>query len=262
MKRGRIFSWIILIVGVLYFFVPLMASFLFSLRMLRDRLSFAAYAGVFTDPLFVLNFSYSLRWALLTIVACLLVVVPAVYWVHYRAQHFRPIVEFITMMPFVVPAVVLAFGLIRTYCCAPLELVSSPVLLIAAYTVLALPYMFRAVDAGLRAIDVRTLTEAALSLGANWMTVMTRVIFPNLRVAVLSGVFLTFAIVIGEFTFASLFGYNGRSLGVYMVDHFAFKAYESVALSVLSFGLTWGSIALIQWLGRAAPGQAQLAGAR
>lgn len=261
MKRGTIFSWIIILLGMIYFFVPLLASFLFSLKAIRDRLTFAAYQGVFSDPQFVSNFSYSLRWAVLTIIATLLLVVPAVYWVHYRAQRLRPIVEFITMMPFVVPAVVLAFGLIRVYSTKPLELVSSPILLIAAYAVLALPYMFRAVDAGLRAIDVRTLTEAALSLGANWATVMLRVIFPNLRVAVLSGVFLTFAIVVGEYTFASLFGYNGRSLGVYMVDHFAFKAYELVALSVLSFAVTWASIGLIQWLGRSAPGQAQLAGA-
>jgi putative spermidine/putrescine transport system permease protein len=261
MKRGRLVSWIILIVGMIYFFLPLVASTLFSLRAIRGRLSLAAYSGVFTDPAFLANLSYSLRWAVLTIVATSLLVVPTVYWVHYRAQRFRPIVEFITMMPFVVPAVVLAFGLIRVYSSRPLELVSSPILLIAAYAVLSLPYMFRAVDAGLRAIDVRTLTEAALSLGANWLTVIVRVIFPNLRVALLSGIFLTFAIVVGEYTFASLFGYGGRSLGVYMVDHFAFKAYESVALSVLSFGLTWGSIGIIQWIGRAAPGQAQVAGA-
>src|SRR3989442_8563616 len=64
--------------------------------------------------------------------------------------------------------------------------------------------MYRAVDNGLRAIDVRTLTEAAQSLGAGWSTILLRVILPNVRVAVLSGAFLTFAIVIGEFTLASL----------------------------------------------------------
>ena len=63
--------------------------------------------------------------------------------------------------------------------------------------------MYRAVDTGLRAIDIRSLTEAAQSLGAGWFTIIVRVILPNLRVALLSGAFLTLAIVIGEFTIAS-----------------------------------------------------------
>src|SRR5205807_3853802 len=81
---------------------------------------------------------------------------------------------------------------------------TTDVLLTFSYVTLALPYMYRAVDTGLRAIDVRTLTEAAESLGASWPTILFRVILPNVRVAVLSGAFLTFAIVIGEFTMASL----------------------------------------------------------
>ena len=64
--------------------------------------------------------------------------------------------------------------------------------------------MYRSVDAGLRAIDVRTLTEAAESQGAGAVTILFHVILPNIRSAILSGAFLTFAIVIGEFTFASL----------------------------------------------------------
>ena len=49
----------------------------------------------------------------------------------------------------------------------------------AGYTVLSLPYMYRSVDNGLRAMDVRTLTEAAQSLGASWFTIIFRIIFPN-----------------------------------------------------------------------------------
>ena len=73
----------------------------------------------------------------------------------------------------------------------------------AAYTVLSFPYMYRAIDTGLQATDVRSLTEAAQSLGAGWFRILVFVILPNLRVALLSGAFLTLAIVIGEFTIAS-----------------------------------------------------------
>ena len=204
MKKASIWSWFFLIIGVTYFFLPLISTFEFSLRAVKGRYTFEAYRIAFSDPDFYQNFGFSLLWAVMTIAVSLLLVVPTAYWVHLRLRKIRAVVEFITLMPFVVPAVVLTFGLIRLYGSPPLVLVGSPVLLIAGYTVLSFPYMYRAVDTGLRAIDVRTLTEAAQSLGAGWGTILTRVIFPNLRVAILSGVFLTFAIVMGEFTFASL----------------------------------------------------------
>ncbi len=138
-------------------------------------------------------------------------------------------------------------------------LTGTPVPLIAGYIVLSFPYMFRSVDAGLRAIDVKTLTEAALSMGAGWGTIITKVIFPNIRVAILSGIFLTFAIVMGEFTFASLLSWP--AFGPYLEEIGAMRAYTPQALSLVSFALTWTSIMIMQRLGRGAPGSEQVAGA-
>ena len=258
-RRSSLWSWIILLIGFIYFFLPLFATFEFSLRMLKGRYTFEAYRVAFNDPRFYQEFGFSLLWAVLTIIISLVLIVPTAYWVHLRLPRLRPMVEFVTLMPFVVPAVVLVFGLIRVYGRYTF-FVSVPILLIAGYVVLSLPYMFRAVDAGLRAIDVRTLTEAAQSLGAGWGTILFRVIFPNLRVAILSGVFLTFAIVMGEFTFAALLVWP--AFGPYMEEIGAMRAYTPQALSVVSFLLTWGSIGLIQRIARGAPGQGQIAGAR
>jgi len=258
-KKSSFFVWLILIIGMIYFFLPLYATFDFSLRMVKDRLSFEAYRVVFSDPLFYINFGYSLIWSVMTIILSLLLVVPTVYWMHLRLPHWRPTIEFLTLFPFVVPAVVLTFGLIRLY--APFKLLGNPLLLISTYVVLSLPFMFRSVDAGLRAIDVRTLTEAAQSLGAGWPTILLRVIFPNLRVSLLNAIFLTFAITIGEFTVASLLAWE--SFGVYIRYMGAMRAYEPAALAFIAFGITWGIMGLIQFFGRGTPGQqAQLAGSR
>jgi putative spermidine/putrescine transport system permease protein len=252
-------AWIILILGLIYFFLPLFSVFEFSLKMIKDTYSFEAYRVAFTDPRFFQNFGYSVLWALLTIAISLLLVVPTAYWVHLRMPRLRPVVEFITLMPFVVPAVVLVFGMIRLYGSPPIVLIGSPILLVAGYVILSLPYMFRAVDTGLRAVDIRTLTEAAQSLGASWVTILAQVIFPNLRVAILSGVFLTFAIVMGEFTFASLLSWP--AFGPYMEEIGAMRAYTPQALAVVSFILTWGSIMLMQLVARGVPGQDQVAAA-
>jgi putative spermidine/putrescine transport system permease protein len=261
MRRFPIWSWFWFLLGMLYFFIPLVSTFEFSLRMIKGKYTFEAYRVAFEDPRFYQSFGYSLLWAVVTIVISLLLVVPTAYWVQLKLPKLRPVVEFITLMPFVVPAVVLTFGLIRLYGHPPILLTNTPAALVAGYVVLSFPYMYRSVDSGLRAVDIRTLTEAAQSLGAGWGTILKDVIFPNLRVALLSGIFLTFAIVMGEFTFAALLAWP--AFGPYIEEIGAMRAYTPQAVSVMSFLITWGSIMLIQWLGRGARGaQVQVGGAR
>jgi len=260
-RRSNVWSWFWFILGLLYFFIPLISTLEFSLRMVKDKYTFEAYRVAFQDPEFYSSFGYSLLWAVLTIFVSLLLVVPTAYWVQLKLPKARPFVEFVTLMPFVVPAVVLTFGLLRLYGRPPLVLTTTPVALIIGYTVLSLPYMYRSVDAGLRAVDIRTLTEAAQSLGAGWGTILKDVIFPNLRVALLSGIFLTFAIVMGEFTFAALLSWP--AFGPYIELIGSQRAYTPQAVSVMSFLITWGSIMLIQWIGRGARGgEIQIGGAR
>lgn len=250
---ARIAGWAALIFGLLYFFVPLGGLFEFSLKARRGVYSFDAYASVFSDPQFQQTFGYSVIMALVTIVIGILIVVPTAYWVRLKMPWARPYVEFLTLMPLVIPAIVIVFGYIRLYNTSswlPLTgtVMGTNVLLAFGYTILALPYMYRAVDTGLRTIDVATLTEAAQSLGAGWATILGRVILPNVVPAVLSGAFLTFAIVIGEFTLAALL--DRPAFGPYLQRVGANKAYEPFALSVIAFGITWGCLSLIQLVSR------------
>jgi putative spermidine/putrescine transport system permease protein len=251
--RSRVWSWLILLVGVLYFLIPLGATFYWSLRAEKGKLGFEAYRRLFADAQFLPTFSESIVNAIAAIILSLLIIVPTAYWVTLRLQRLRPIVEFITLLPFVIPAVVLVFGLIRLYSRPPLLLTatydSSRVLLICAYTALSFPYMFRSVDNGLRAMDVRTLTEAAQGLGANWATILRAVIFPNLRVALLSGALLTFAIVIGELTIALFMAQ--KTFGPYMANLTRSKVYEPSAMAIVAFALTWAAMGMIAYITRA-----------
>ena len=245
----RILSWAAIVVGVAYFFLPLVGMLEFSLKMRRGEYSLDAYRSVMGDPQFQATFGYSVLMACLTIVFGVLVVVPTVFWVRLKLPRLRPFMEFITLLPLVIPPIVIVFGYIRLFNTSSwLPLTGSALgtdfLLMCGYAVLALPYMYRAVDTGLAAIDLRTLTEAAQSLGAGWITVLARVILPNVLVAVLSGAFLTFAIVIGEYVFAALL--DRPAFGPYLVWAGGNKAYEPAALAVMTFALTWACMMLIQ----------------
>ncbi|MCX5514727.1 spermidine/putrescine ABC transporter permease [Kaistia algarum] len=258
MKTTRFFPWLGFIVGAVYFLVPLIATFEFSLRMQRGVYSFKAYQVVLADPNFQASFSYSAVIALMTIIVGIALVVPTAYLVQLKLPRLRPVVEFMTLLPLVVPAIVIVFGYLRMYNSSswlPLtgSARSTDLLLIFAYVTLALPYMYRSVDTALRTIDIRTLTEAAQSLGSSWPRILIQVILPNIRVGVLSGAFLTFAIVIGEFTMASLL--NRPAFGPYMQLIGANRAYEPAALAVIAFAITWACMGLIQLVASFSPGQ-------
>ncbi|MBK8770069.1 MAG: ABC transporter permease [Rhizobiales bacterium] len=249
MKITRFWSWLTFALGFLFFFLPLIGTFEFSLRARRGVYSFDAYRSVLGDPQFRETFTYSVVMALLTIVLGILIVTPTAFWVRLKLPRLRPVIEFITLLPLVIPPIVIVFGYIRLYNTSSyLPLTGSAfgtnLLLMCGYATLALPYMYRAVDTGLRTIDVRTLTEAAQSLGAGWFTIITRLILPNVLVAVLSGAFLTFAIVIGEYVFAALL--NRPAFGPYMVWMGGNRAYEPAALAVIAFSITWACMGLIQ----------------
>jgi putative spermidine/putrescine transport system permease protein len=254
MKQSKIGSWIAVIIGMLYFIVPLICTFEFSLRMRRGEYSFDAYRVVFADPAFQATFLYSTLMGLITIVIGIALVIPTAYFIQLRLPKLRPLVEFITLLPLVMPAIVIVFGYLRLYNSSswiPLtaNARTTDLLLAFSYVTLALPYMYRAVETGMRAIDVRTLTEAAEILGASLPTILFKVIFPNVRAAILSGAFLTFAIVIGEFTMASLL--NRPAFGPYLQLIGANRAYEPSALAIIAFLITWACMGLINVVGHA-----------
>jgi putative spermidine/putrescine transport system permease protein len=249
----RFLSWSALIFGLLIFILPLVGMTEFSLRMRRGVYSLDAYAAVLRDTQFQETFLYSVTLAFATIIFGVLLVVPTAYWVRLKLPGARPYIEFITLLPLVIPAIVIVFGYIRLYNTSswlPLTgtATGTNILLMMGYATLALPYMYRSVDTGLRTIDVATLTEAAQSLGAGWITILARIILPNVLVAVLSGAFLTFAIVIGEFTMAALL--DRPAFGPYMQLLGANRAYEPPALAVIAFAITWACMGLIQLVTR------------
>ena len=251
-RKAPVWGLLWALLGALYFFVPLYGTLDFSLRMIKGQLSPLAYQIVLSDPDFLAAFAFSARMALLTILVSIVLFVPTTYWIHLRLPRLRPVIELVTLLPFIIPPIVLVFGLIRTFGRPPFSLTSTEfttdILLVAGYVILAMPYMYRAIDVGLRAIDIHTLTEASLSLGSSWFDVIVRVIVPNLRVAILSGALITFATVMGELILADFL--VRPALGPYMVLIGEGHIYEPAALGIISFAITWGAMGLIQFFAR------------
>jgi len=253
--------WIV--VAAAYFLIPLIATLLFSLHKLQTNkcCSAAAYSLIVHDHQFWTTIRLSFVLAIETVAISLLLFVPTLYWVHLKVPRMRPVLGFMALIPFVVPPIVLVVGLLDLYKGAPSWFFDKPYgFLATAYVILAFPYMYFSLDAGFRSIDVHTLTEASQSLGASWRTTLTRVILPNIRVAALGGSFLTLAIVMGEFTIASLATFKTFPTYIQFVNET--QPYEAAALSLLSFAIVWGAMLALLFVGRGRLRPAQVAATR
>lgn len=229
--------WVVLLLAAGYFLLPLYAAFAFAVS---GPDGFGAFAGIGGQLGFLDAFTLSLTLAVVTTVITLALMVPTAIWVHLRLPRVQRLFEGITILPIVIPPVVLIVGALEV---APSALKGTPLLLALLYVVLAMPFAYRSLDAGLRAIPLATLVEASRSLGAGWITTLLRVLLPNLRSALLSATVLTVALVLGEFTMASLDQYETFPVWIVVFDQD--DAHVSTAVSLLSLVITWVLLMLI-----------------
>ncbi|MEV4429549.1 ABC transporter permease subunit [Streptomyces sp. NPDC049602] len=265
-RRPRLWRGLVLGLGGAYFLVPLVASFVFTVHTPGQGLSFEAYTALLSADGFTESLLLSLGLAAATIALSLLLAVPALVAVRLGAPRLRPVVEVMCMLPLVVPPIALVTGISTVLRWGPDHLSRTPlyqtflavqnedfpVVLVLAYTVMALPFVHRSLDAGLRAVDVPTLVEAARNCGASWPYVMLRVILPNLRSSLAGAAFLTLALVLGEFSIASVLGF--RPFAVWIVSISGAQARMSVAVSLLSLLITWLLLLVLSRAGTASAG--------
>ena len=235
-RKFPYWRWIILVLAGLYFALPLYAGFRFA--------GISSFPSVASQEGFSEAFRLSMQLAVITTVLTLVLMVPTVIWVHLRLPKVRRIMETITILPIVIPPVVLILGVLEV---SPAQLKASANLLALLYVVLAMPFAYRALDAGLRALDLKTLVEASNSLGGGMGTTLWRIILPNLRTALLSATVLTVALVLGEFTMASLDQY--QTFPVWIVAFDQTSGPISVAASLAALIVTWIVLMLIAMIG-------------
>ncbi|MFJ6939872.1 ABC transporter permease [Streptomyces sp. NPDC101132] len=242
---------LVLTAAALYFLIPLAASVVFTVDVPGRGLDLDAYARILGTEGFLPSLLLSLGLAAATIAVVLLLMVPATVALRLTGSRLRPVVEVICSLPLVVPPIAFVAGIGTVLKWGPEHLSRTPLfqtfvavqnpdfplVLVLAYAVMALPFVYRALDAGLRAVDVRTLVEAARSCGASLPHALLRAVLPNLRGALLNAAFLTLALVLGEFTTAQLLGF--RPFAVWIVNTSGSDAQMSVAVSVMSLLVTW-----------------------
>ena len=204
----RVTQVVALLAFGVFFAVPLLAMVDFSTHDTAGSRSLQPWANLFTDPTISSSIVTSVLLAVLTTLLMLALLVPTMIWVRLKVPAASRLVEYLCLLPLTIPPLVIVVGITNVYAWVSYLFGDSPLTLTFAYVVLVLPYAYRSLDAALSAINVITLSEAARSLGAGWGTVIARVVLPNIVPGVTSAAFVSVALVLGEFTFASLLNFQ------------------------------------------------------
>jgi putative spermidine/putrescine transport system permease protein len=254
-RRTPVWATVVLVVAAVYFLLPLYATAVFGFSTGKHFTLQPLFDGL-ADEGFHSSLYLSVLYSVVTTVLALAVVAPTAYLVELRFPRLRATVEFLTILPFVIPPIIMAVGLSVVYGInSPVNLIASdwaPVLLIGGYFVLTLPFTFRAIDNALRAVDVRMLSEAAASLGASPTRTFLRVIVPSISLGLVSAALLAFTTAMGEFTLASLLGY--ATFPVYLLNINGYQPREGEALVLVSFFITWAGVIALAVIARRTPG--------
>jgi len=179
----------------------------------------------------------SLVTAAIVMFLILVLIVPTVVWVHLKLPKLKRLVELICLIPLAIPAIVIVVGIAPLYRWISINITESPISLALVYSMLILPYTYRALSAALDAADIHTLAEAARTLGASTTRMMAGVIMPTLRTGILNGSFIAIALVLGEFTISNLLNYKTFQVVIAQIGRTSGNVAVAVSLASIFFVL-------------------------
>lgn len=250
----------ILIVMAIFYLVPLLASIKFSLLDQSGHYGFGNYTAIFNSSALRSSLYLSLEIAALTAILVVLLILPTVVLVRLKLPKMVVVMDVITILPIVIPPIVIAAGLQEMSASSPQWVINvffnhPRTTLVPIYTVLAMPLVYRAIDNGVRAIDLHTLVDASRSLGSGWLSTLLRVILPNVQTAVLGGMFLTIAMVLGEVVISNQLSYYTLPPQMLLLAQQQNTPGISVALTLVALLFTFMLLFSLTFLARRRTGR-------
>ncbi|MHA7058660.1 molybdate ABC transporter permease subunit [Aquimarina sp. M1] len=158
------------------------------------------------------------KLALVTTMILLVVSIPLAYWLAHTKSRIKPVIETLVSMPLVLPPTVLGFYLLMAF--SPgnalgswlqdwfgIRLIFSFSGLVIGSVIYSLPFMVNPIQSGLASLPV-SLTEASYVLGKSKIKTLCKVLLPNIKPSLLTGIVLAFAHTVGEFGVVLMIGGN------------------------------------------------------
>ncbi len=207
------------------------------------------------DPLLL-----TFKLAFITTVILLVISMPLAYWLSFSKTRVKPVIETLVSMPLVLPPTVLGFYLLVAFSPSNafgswldrwlgLQLVFSFEGLVFASLIYSLPFMVHPIQSGFSSLS-KSLIEAAYVLGKSKTATLFRVLLPNIKPSLLTGVVLAFAHTIGEFGVVLMIGGSmpgkTRVASIAIYDEVESLNYDTAnTYSLILFAVTFTILLLV-----------------
>lgn len=242
---------------MVYLLLPLLATGLYAFAqdwqnsLLPDRWTFNWFGEMFKDVRFLEALWTSLHLCLISVILSLAVMLPAVFVITVYFPRWESFMKGIVVLPYAVPGVVAAVGLIRTYSTGPLDISGTAYLLVGAYFVVILPYMYQGIRNSLLTVSAVELLNAAELLGARRRTAFLSVILPNIWPGVIVSALLSFSVLFGEFVLTNmLVGGHIQTIQVYLYRRVGESGHLASAIAISYFMFILVLSAVLMKLGK------------
>lgn len=225
-----------------YLLLPLLATGLYAFAqdwqntLLPRAWTLDWFGEMFKDIRFLEALWTSLYLCLISVVLSLVVMLPAVFVITIYFPRWESFMKGIVVLPYAVPGVVAAVGLIRTYSSGPFNIAGTAYLLVGAYFVVILPYMYQGIRNSLLTVSAVELLHAAELLGARRRTAFVNVILPNIWPGVMVSTLLSFSVLFGEFVLTNmLVGGHIQTIQVYLYQRVGESGHLASAIAISYF---------------------------
>jgi putative spermidine/putrescine transport system permease protein len=242
MRRGNAKHYFISGLILLYLFIPLAVTFLYSVAqkwqatVIPESYTLIWYKAVFSDIRFWEALGRSFFISTLSVLLSLMIMIPIVFIVNIYYPKLEKFLSIISMIPFSIPGVVYAVGLIKIYSDGPLKIAGTLWILLGAFFIVVMPYMYQAIKNSLATIDANRLMEAAELLNATKLQAFTYVILPNIMKGITVSALLSFSLLFGEFVLTNiLVGGAYETVQIYLFNKQNVSGHLCSAIVIIYF---------------------------
>lgn len=247
----------VMLLFMAYLLLPLLATFLYAVArewqatLLPQSWTLEWFAELARDAKFLNALWISLTICAVSVIISLAVMLPAVFIISVYVPRLEAVMKGVVVLPYAVPGVVAAVGLIRTYSSGPIAISGTVYILIGAYFVIVLPYMYQGIRNSLLTISAVDLLQSAEMLGASRIQAFFTVIVPNIWTGVIVSSLLSFSVLFGEFVLTNmLVGGHIQTIQVYLMQKLSQSGHLASAIAISYFLFILGLSVLLMMLGK------------
>lgn len=245
MKNKRKASVTVMALIMIYLLVPLAVTLIYSLfqkwtGIVPKGFTLETYASLFGDKIF---WQCVLRTVLSCIIPILLTTVTVLMAMFVTTVYFPALekyVQILCMIPYTIQGIILSVSILSAYVRSETFLSNRLVMLLGAYSVIIMPYIYQGIKNGLTALNVKTLLEAVEMLGASRFYGFFMVIVPNIMSSIVISSLLAVGIIFGDYVLVrNLAGTSFQNMQIYLYQSMKSDSMKASAVFVVIMCLTF-----------------------